>query len=285
MPESINTLGLSVSANRQEMAAIQISLDETSVQIHNQCLIKPGITALTDLINSLTNQPGSIGYLVPESGSGTLFSKPRIISDKIQIPIHILVENIDTMKIVLVEKGTLFSILHIDISCFMRMLFNMVKRIYDTPVNIHAKIIPLGHFSQRLYKKLKDILPDVTDPWPKSVDNELVLEILRYALRRRIEEPDILLTVYYHLIRNISEHYVFYAKKFYIVGALCVYPWFTKIVSEYFQESMIFKQLNLPYQQALTAAVFAGLKQRGVTQKKLKTLEKSDLANYVILFV
>jgi hypothetical protein len=148
----------------------------------------------------------------------------------------------------------------IEISSFRRLLANITNRIYDTPVDIEGKIIPLGTYSDRLHKQLRDIIPNLNSQWKKADDNNLALTILRHALRWRMQEPDLIHTLYDYLVGSISENCSSLAATWYTAGRLIDYPWFMAMLEKYVKKIIRFQAVPTTHLNAFQAAILTGLK-------------------------
>jgi hypothetical protein len=142
-----------------------------------------------------------------------------------------------------------------DISSFRRLIANLGRRLYDTPVDIEGDIVPLGAYTARLLKTLNRYLPDPIGSWLPSVDDDLALAILGKAIRWRIQEPDLLHTLYEYLISSIANRCPSDSDKFYTVGKLTKYAWFNTMLKKYFQRTISISDMESAHLKVLQDAL------------------------------
>ena len=280
---SINALGLSQSANGNDLAAVQIHLDEQSFEITHQRKINKDINALQQIIHSSRYHPEVIGFFPDKRLSMDTTTGIKEILNNLNLPVYYDFENNNESYLFLIKNGLIIDRYNLNTYCYKRLLLNLAERLYDTPVDIQGKIIPLGTYSALLDKKLRALIPTINHPWMQPEDDALAIAILRYALRRRIEEPDILSTYYTYLISIIAECFSFTSDRFYIVGTLSRYSWFVRLFSLYFKEAKYFINENLIFQQAFLAGVLSGLALRISPHISEMPLKQSSEVNYAIL--
>jgi hypothetical protein len=166
----------------------------------------------------------------------------------------------DTIHAVkMADSGQYPDITELDVTAFRRLITNLTRRIYDRPVDIEAKIIPLGTYCDRLFKQLPKSIPTFNRPWEKSDDDHLALAILRHALRRRIQEPDLLYTLYDYLVASMSKLWFSGSERYYVLGTLTDHPWFMAILDKYFPKIVRFDAVPATHLNAFQAACLAGM--------------------------
>ena len=88
------------------------------------------------------------------------------------------------------------------------LIDQLMQRLYEKPFDKDGRIASCGNFSQRLFDYLakNDVYPQL--PPPKSTGREhyganFILALLKYAIRWRIREPDVLHTVSYYTAQTV----------------------------------------------------------------------------------
>jgi len=165
-------------------------------------------------------------------------------------------ENITSINII--NSGHPPEIFEFNISSYRRLIRNLGRRLYDTPVDIEGKIIPLGTYTARLIKTLNMYMPNPTLSWMQSEDDDLALAILRKAIRWRIQEPDLLHTIYDYLVSAIASRCPAKSDTYYTAGKLTKHAWFNTMLEKHFQRIVSASDIEATHLVALQNAFLAG---------------------------
>jgi hypothetical protein len=157
-----------------------------------------------------------------------------------------------------INSGDPPEISEFDITSYRRLITNLGQRLYDTPVNIEKKIIPLGAYSARLVKILKTCVANPTIYWRPSEDDALALAILRKSIRWRIQEPELLYTMYDYLVSTIAVQCPSKSDTYYTAGKLTKHAWFNTILEKYFQSIVSVYTMEPTHLKGLQAALLTG---------------------------
>jgi hypothetical protein len=285
MTSSFISLGLSQRQNGKELAAVVIRFDAMSPVIIKQTHIANNINALHQLIARSEETINAIGYFRYKDSPGVSKQDLQQLSD------HAILfkgDNVSCGKqidFLQIRSGLIAHRYELDISAFTGLLENLAARLYDTPVDVTGKIIALGSYSARLNQKLKTLIPPLNRPWRQSQDDELALKILGYALRRRIEEPQILYTLYDYLIGYIAASDNDSSKTYYLAGPLTAYPWIIGMFSRYVKACLPVEGLSPSHFEAFRAALLATAKQPSHAEGKQNKRKESTAVDYSIIYI
>lgn len=156
------------------------------------------------------------------------------------------------------------------------LLDQLIQRMYELPYDKNGEKAFLGNFSQKMFDYLQkiDSFPDKTPPKSTGREHygkEFIITLLKWALRRRIPEPDVIHTVSKYTAFTIwqaTDQYINKNIEMVIVGGGGSHNKFLmKILSEYFANVDVKKSgevgVDEDYKEAICFAILANELIRG----------------------